>query len=268
MAERYEDRGILYPAMLPTFHRAPAPSRVSDFVRWFWIPRWNLPPGKTARQEILPFPASNLVVMPEGVTLTGPTTGASHRELRGAGWAVGALLRPAGLASLHTDPSALQNREIPIDAPELRNAVTAVMRHGDEQLGRERVVVLFSEWVGEHLGSPPDGALQANAMEDLIASDAHIVSVGQLAERLHLSIRGVQRLAQRYVGVSPLTMIRRYRLQEAAQRLREEPTLTIAQVAADLGYADHAHLTSDFRRVLGLTPNLYRQNPNSNAAEG
>ena len=34
--------------------------------------------------------------------------------------------------------------------------------------------------------------------------------------------------------------------------------VTIAQVAADLGYADHAHLTTDFRTVLGLTPNRYR----------
>lgn len=56
-------------------------------------------------------------------------------------------------------------------------------------------------------------------------------------------------------------MIRRYRLQEAAQRLRDDPAVTIAQVAADLGYADHAHLTTDFRTVLGLTPNRYRHTP-------
>jgi AraC-like DNA-binding protein len=53
-------------------------------------------------------------------------------------------------------------------------------------------------------------------------------------------------------------MIRRYRLQEAAQRLREDPSLTISQVAAELGYADHAHLSADFRNVLGFTPSSYR----------
>ena len=54
-------------------------------------------------------------------------------------------------------------------------------------------------------------------------------------------------------------MIGRYRLQEAAQRLREDPSLTIAYVAAELDYADHAHLTADFRQVLGFSPSLYRQ---------
>ena len=54
-------------------------------------------------------------------------------------------------------------------------------------------------------------------------------------------------------------MIGRYRLQEAAQRLREDPSLTVAHVAAELDYADHAHLTADFRQVLGFSPSLYRQ---------
>ena len=54
-------------------------------------------------------------------------------------------------------------------------------------------------------------------------------------------------------------MIRCYRLQEIAQRLREDSSVTVAQVAAELDYADHTHLTADFRRVLGLSPSQYRQ---------
>ena len=48
-------------------------------------------------------------------------------------------------------------------------------------------------------------------------------------------------------------------LPQPAQRLREDPSLTIAYVAAELDYADHAHLTADFRQVLGFSPSLYRQ---------
>nr|WP_229022805.1 helix-turn-helix domain-containing protein [Actinomarinicola tropica] len=96
-------------------------------------------------------------------------------------------------------------------------------------------------------------------MEDLVASDPTIVRVEQLADALGASTRTVQRVARRYVGLPPLTIIRRYRLQEAAQRLRDDPSIGIARVAADLGYADHAHLTTDFRRVLGITPSSYRR---------
>ena len=96
-------------------------------------------------------------------------------------------------------------------------------------------------------------------MEDIIAGDRGIVRVEQVAEQLHVSVRSVQRLAKRYVGVSPVAMIRRYRLQEAAQRLREDTHTTIAQIAADLRYADHAHLNADFRQVLGFNPGDYRR---------
>ena len=102
-------------------------------------------------------------------------------------------------------------------------------------------------------------ALMANKMEDVVASDRSILRVDQLARRLDLSIRSLQRLCEKYIGLPPLAVIRRYRLQEAAQRLREDPSVTVAYVAAELDYADHAHLTADFRQVLGFSPSLYRQ---------
>ena len=33
----------------------------------------------------------------------------------------------------------------------------------------------------------------------------------------------------------------------------------LAAIAAELGYADHAHLTNDFQRYLGFTPSTYRR---------
>ncbi|MDF1489885.1 helix-turn-helix domain-containing protein [Tessaracoccus caeni] len=259
MAELGDPRGVLYPARLPTFHRILAPAELADLIRWFWIPRWRLAPGRTSRQSLLPFPASNLVVERAGVTLSGPSTGASFRDLSGTGWAVGALLRPAGIASLRSDPGAIRDQEVPFDAPDLHRAICSAMEDDDEAAAREAAADAYAQWATRTLAAPDEGGLLANAMEDLISSDRTIVRVDQVAERLHLSVRAVQRLAQRYVGVAPLAMIRRYRLQEAAQRLRDDPTLTVARVAVDLGYADHAHLTSDFRRVLGLAPTSYRR---------
>jgi AraC-like DNA-binding protein len=54
-------------------------------------------------------------------------------------------------------------------------------------------------------------------------------------------------------------MIQRRRLQEAAERVRTDPEVDLSSLAADLGYADHAHLTNDFRTVLGFTPSAYRR---------
>lgn len=260
MSDPIDGRGVLYPARLPTFHRVPAPEELSDRVRWFWIPRWNLAPGRTSRQQVLPFPASNLVVEADGVSLAGPATGASHRDLRGRGWAVGALLRPAAVPSLlsESNPPRLRDMTMPFAAPDLHRAIVGAMSREGETDAREHAVAVYVEWAHENLAPPDEGGVLANTIEDLISTDREITRVDQVADRLDLTIRHVQRLAQRYVGLPPLTMIRRYRLQEAAQRLRDEPDLTITRVAADLGYADQAHLAHDFRHVLGLAPNAYR----------
>lgn len=250
-------RGILYPERLPTFHRRPAPGRLAELARWFWIPRWDLPAGHTSRQSVLSFPACNLVVQPAGVTIAGPTTVCSHRDLRGTGWAVGASLRPAGVAVLGLIPAELRDAEVPFDAPDLRHAVTDAMAGSDEAAANDVAARAFGDWLAG-LPAPTERGRLANAMEERVAGDRGMTRVAQLAAAMKLSERQLQRLARDHVGLPPLAVIRRYRLQEAAQRLRDHPEVTVAEVAADLGYADQAHLAADFRTVLGLRAGEYR----------
>ncbi|GAB7036311.1 helix-turn-helix domain-containing protein [Catenuloplanes niger JCM 9533] len=242
---------MLYPARLPTFTRVPAPAAVAELVRWFWIPRWDIQPGRSSRQQLLPFPACNLVVEGTAVELAGPSTRTSHRDLRGTGWAVGALLRPAAVPHFTADPAALRDASTVVDAPDLVAAV--------RDAGPDAAPDVFAEWLAATVPPPPREARLANEMADLIDADSEIRTVEDAAGRLGLSARTLQRLAARYVGLPPLAMIRRRRLQEAAVRLRADPSVTLADIAADLGYSDHAHLANEFRAVLGLTLGSYRR---------
>ncbi len=271
---RGEDgRGVLYPTRLPRFARYPAPAPVADRVAWFWIPEWDLAPGRTSRQHLIAFAACNLVVEGSEVAISGPTTRSSYRDLAGRGWAVGALLRPAAVTALIDDPGALADGRRVLDLPELRDSVVAAMAgaatggvatDGTVMNGatggsrHERAVAAFADWVGEHLPEPDEDARRANALADLLGSDPAVLRLEDTARALSVSVRTVQRLARRYVGLPPLAMIRRRRLQEAAERLRDAPGTDLAELAAELGYADHAHLTRDFREVLGMTPTGYR----------
>ncbi len=249
-------RGVLYPARLPSFHRVPPPAGAAALVSWFWIPEWSLPDGEVSRQEIVSYPAVNLVVAPEGVSISGATTRSSTRELRGSGWAVGALLRPAAVPALTDDPPALIDAEHSFDAPELHAAVTTAMRTAPER--RERAVAVFSAWLSQRVGPVGAAGRQANAMLDVLLGEGAALMPEEAATRLALSVRTLQRLTHRTVGLSPGAIIRRRRLQEAAQRLREQPETDLTALAAALGYADHAHLTRDFAAVLGLPPRDYR----------
>ena len=90
------------------------------------------------------------------------------------------------------------------------------------------------------------------------ARQASKLSQSQFAELLGVSVRTLQRLFARYVGASPLWVLRRQRLQDAVAALDAGEGQDLAALAAELGFADHAHLTRAFTAVVGVPPSRYR----------
>ena len=250
-------RGTLFPERLPELYRlAPVPAAAA-LVRWIWITRWSLPDGVVSRQELISFPALNLVIEGGTVRLAGPTTRAGHADLVGRGWAVGALLRPAAVPAFTDDPGSLRDRYDPFDAPDLYAGVVAAMA-ADTEAGRAAAAEQFASWLVARVGETGEDALLANRLSE-VAEEPEVRRVGALAERLTVSERTLQRLARSHIGLTPAALIRRRRLQEAAERIRDEPDADLAALATDLGYTDQAHLTNEFARVLGFTPAGYRR---------
>lgn len=99
--------------------------------------------------------------------------------------------------------------------------------------------------------------LPTNRLVDLLDEDWGIRTVADLGAALHLSQRSIQRLAAHYVGMPPVLLLRRRRLQDAAERVRNCPGIDLPELALELGFADQAHLTREFRTVLGSTPRRY-----------
>jgi len=252
-------KGILYPARLPTFNRLAAPEPVAELVQWFWIPEWDVEPGRASRQHLIAYPASNLVVQLDDVVFSGPTTRAAYRDLNGRGWAVGALLRPAAVPVFTDDPGSLRDAEVVLPLEDLHRSVARAMNAPDGGTRREQAVDAFASWLGSLDYFPSEEALLANRMMAIIASDPDVARIDDVAARLAVSARSLQRIARKYIGLSPSALIRRRRLQDAAERARLDPSADLAGIAAELGYADHAHLTNDFQKYLGFTPSTYRR---------
>jgi len=122
----------------------------------------------------------------------------------------------------------------------------------------QQAVDVVARWLSARAGDLPPVARHANLMPEVLIGQGGANTPAEAAARLAVSLRTLQRMTRRYIGLSPAAIIRRRRLQEAAQLVREHPDVSLATIAADLGYADHAHLTGDFRSVLGLTPSDYR----------
>ncbi|MCO5994122.1 helix-turn-helix domain-containing protein [Actinoallomurus rhizosphaericola] len=92
---------------------------------------------------------------------------------------------------------------------------------------------------------------------DRIAADPMLTRVDRLATAAGVGTRRLQRLFADYVGVGPKWVIRRYRMQDAADRAAGGTDIDWAALAADLGYADQAHFTRDFTATIGMSPARY-----------
>jgi len=46
----------------------------------------------------------------------------------------------------------------------------------------------------------------------------------------------------------------------AARTLLETSDRTIADIACETGFYDHSHFTRTFKRIVGISPGLYRKN--------
>ncbi len=83
------------------------------------------------------------------------------------------------------------------------------------------------------------------------------LTVPQLAALLFLSPSHFSELFLREVGVPPATYLRRLRL-ERAQTLLRSTTLTVTEIAQQVGFSDGPHLTRAFQAAFHLTPTAYR----------
>ncbi len=83
------------------------------------------------------------------------------------------------------------------------------------------------------------------------------IDVGALAERAHLSRRTFDRRFRALTGVSPLQWLLHQRILHA-QRLLEDTDLPIDTVARRVGLATGVSLRPHFNRVVGVSPQTYR----------
>lgn len=249
-------------------HRfVPAPE-LADVVRRYWLPVWDLPKGQTTTQRVLQYPVVVLVVTADYAQCVGPTLGMSTKELSGRGWAVGAMCQP-GTGSLITGRpvSEVTDRVVGLSevlglpGARLAAEIRATMAEDPADPEAQAQAVAHLESAMNSLLPMDEEGLLVNAIVEHVETDTTVHRVSQVAEKFGLTERSLQRLCARRIGLTPKWLVQRRRLHEAAELLRVAGTPVLARIAADLGYADQAHFTRDFRRVTGLTPGEFAAEP-------
>lgn len=108
------------------------------------------------------------------------------------------------------------------------------------------------------LPRPADQALVAAAREAILTGAPEAAGLRSLAGLLRVSPYRLSRVFSQNMGVSLTHYRNRVRVGHAIDRLTGGET-GLASLAADLGFADQAHLTRTIREHLGHTPTVLRR---------
>ncbi len=246
----------------PPIHRYQPSAALAELIARYWIPVWSLPEPST--QSTLQHPVCLIVVSNTYARFYGVARGLSQVTLDGDGWAAGVMFRPAagrlllgrpvseltdgmiGLSELDTlDGSAL--------AAEIDDAMAPDPR---AEASHHRAIAVYERALARFVPVDPQGQL-INTIIEWLGDHPEVTRVAEVADAFGLTGRSLQRLVLDRVGLSPKWLIQRRRLHDAVAELKGGGR-RLAELAAELGYADQAHFTNDFKAVTGLTPGQYQ----------
>lgn len=242
-------------APLPGYWRYLPSPELEPYVEHFWTIEWDL--AEPSLRETIPYPCAHILLEPGLAQLAGVHTRKFSRVLEGRSRVLGTKFRPGGLRPFVDRPvSAFTDRVLDLDqvfGPGATRLDSRALAHTDHHAAIAEVEAFLRS-----LEPHPDPLLpRVRAIAERIAAGRGIRQVEQLAGEFGMTVRTLQRLFSNHVGVSPKWMIRRYRLQEAAQRAAEADAMDWPRLALELGYADQAHFIRDFKRLIGRTPADY-----------
>ena len=257
-------RGVLRPGLAAerfTLARFPSSGPLEPFVDFYWIIRWDLRGQPPHEQTILPHPNVNLAFEASGAGIYGVDRSLFVRRLDGQGKALGVRFRAGCFRPFWGAPvSQLSDRVVPAH-PGVRAA------GGEDQAGRHVRRPRRRHGLPRRIHAllraartrPGGGAGRCAGGADHLGLRA--AAGGPAGRRFRPVGPGLQRLFADYVGVGPKWVMRRARLHEASERAGSGEPVDWAALAADLGYADQAHLTRDFTATIGVPPSRYQAGP-------
>ena len=192
-------------------------------------------------------------------SLITPTSAAVPFEVDGPFHCVGCSLSPLGWAALTGQPANAHGDRM-LDArdwlgPEIRTLGKSLRADYEEGTASPAEMCgRIAQYLGERLGpvNPRHVELMRRITEWL--SSSFDPSLADLLREVSYSERQIQRLVERYYGVSPKQLVRKYRALRVAAML-QDPRTSDEKVAELLNlFYDQSHLIREIRLFAGRTP--------------
>jgi AraC-like DNA-binding protein len=233
-----------------------APAELADYVHCLWVfegedalePQRIVPDGRSElilhwRAPYLEQTGDRWTPQPRAL-FAGQLTRPLHLLAREPAGVVGVRFRTAGApAWLQSHANPFTDRRLAItDAPDLATA--------QDETERLRIAAAY---VASRLQPQFHDRRVATAAAEIRASEGRI-PLDELAAKVELSPRALQRRFLEAVGVPPRTLASIVRFRRVFEALQQPGVTSWTDAAQAAGYFDHPQMARDFQRFLGCTP--------------
>lgn len=190
--------------------------------------------------------------------VVGQTTGIVRYELGREAFLLGVSIQPWSVGRMLGSPAELFTDRIEageaVCGDEFEKTASAVMKSA-----RENPRKAFGA-IGEYLAGKIGRCDAAGVVKDvvsLIDSSKGVVEISALAGKSGISLRRLEMIFKREVGISPKKLASIFRIKYLREYLLNNNFTKLAQLANNFGFTDQAYFTNEFKKVMKISPNKY-----------
>lgn len=212
--------------------------------------------GNLYRQYL---PDGSFIIQPRCFVF-GQITSPLEIEPTGVSGIIAARFHPDGFAPFASlSINEMQNKAVPLK-----------IIFGEEAAGLESIVLsgYNSEQRIQHiesflinkLGTPEAADRIAKTSVEFLLNHNGQISVDELAEKLYINRRQLERKFSSVIGLSPKQLSKVIRLQTTLKMLQQKQFTSLTSLAYENGYYDQAHFIKDFKEFTGVSPKEFYAN--------
>lgn len=255
------------------FHEFKPSPQLNPYVEFFWSGHFNLYAANLFSQRVVPNGYIELIIHLTDVhcelfygsgyesspnyIMVGLFTKPYDVQFKSLVKVFGIRFKPEGIYNIFGVPASEFHGSF-ADAESLTGRMfrefTAQLR---EKKNINEMILLSESYLQKNLSSNKTNLYYLNHAAEIIRRCRGLISIEELAGKVYISKRQLEREFKSKLGISPKSYMRIARLNEVNRAITAGKRVDLAELSYSTGYADQAHFIRDFKQFTGESPKVF-----------
>lgn len=247
--------------------------QLQPFVELFWEGKFNIRKKSKLIQNVVPNGFVELIIHSTDIhcdllsdniwssspdyTIIGLYTRPYEVQFRSLVNVFGIRFKPEGIYNLFGIPASVFSEQYEdmelVLGKDFRDYCSAIR----ESATKDQKLLLTNRYLINQLQKHHPELSYVNRAAELIRNSDRITKIDELAGKVYISLRQLEREFKYKVGTTPKRYFRIARVNEVYKKLETANNIDFTRLAFETGYADQAHFIRDFKNFTGANPLLF-----------